>query len=94
MESTHPFDRERALAEFSVSYAEIPLLKTSTDPYFMMGNIDELGLTGGEVFNVKSDDGFQHISTFTREQIMAMNRERFVSVIDVQQVMYFIIPLD
>ena len=67
---------------------------TDEDISYVYDEDDELGLTGGEVFTVKSDDGFQHISTFTREQIMAMNRERFVSVLDVQQVMYFIIPLD
>ena len=48
---------------------------TDEDISYVYDEDDELGLTGGEVFNVKSDDGFQHISTFTREQIMAMNRE-------------------
>ena len=67
---------------------------TDEDISYVYDEDDELGLKGGEVFTVKSDDGFRHISTFTREQIMAMDGERFVSVIDVQQVMYFIIPLD
>ena len=67
---------------------------TDEDISYVYDEDDELGLKGVEVFNVKTDDGFQHISTFTQEQIMAMNRERFVSVIDVQQVMYFIVSLE
>ena len=55
---------------------------------------DEVGYTGGIVFKVKTDDGFKHISEFTTEQIMSMNPEYLINVIDVQQVIDFVITLE
>ena len=67
---------------------------TYEDISYVYYDNDEIGRTGGEVFKIKTDDGFQHISKFTREQVMSMDIENLISLIDVQQVMEFVIDLD
>ena len=79
----------------SFSRITIFLGYTDEDISYTYYEDDEVGSTGTDVFKVKTDDGFKLMSEFTTEQIMAMNdREKFVTVIDVQQVIDFVITLE
>ena len=80
----------------NIENIEIFLGYTDEDISYVYNRDGHFGLTGGEAFKLKSDDGFQNINVFTEEQItaLALNNENRINIFEAQKIFQFSINIE
>ena len=80
----------------NIENIEVFLGYTDEDISYVYNRDGHFGLTGGEAFKLKSDDGFQNINVFTEEQItaLALNNENRINIFEAQKIFQFSVNIE